>query len=371
MCEVVIIGINANEANVKNRVGSNQYAFYLLWAIYRQLRRTAGHRVTVYLKNPPLDDLPPQESWWQYRVFGPSKLWTQLALPWRLWQERHLLDVFFTPGHYAPRWCPVPSVVSILDLAFLKYPQSFRAQDLAQLKSWTAYSVKKAAHLIAISKATKKDIQKHYAVSRDQITVVYPGLIPLKGKPVSLSRFNIQKPYLLYVGTLQPRKNLVRLIQAFAQLKEFPGQLVIVGKKGWLYQPIFKAAYESGVGERLVFTGYVSDAELKTLIVNSRLLINPSLYEGFGLPVLQAMSLGTPVLVSHCSSLPEIVGQAGFYIKDPHSVLSIKKGIIKALQASPSQQKKMAAQAKKRAAHFTWQKAALKTLKVLQKVVNR
>ncbi|MBU0618844.1 glycosyltransferase family 4 protein [Patescibacteria group bacterium] len=374
----MIIGINGNEANVTQRVGSNQYAFQLL----KQLKIFKKPQFVVYLKKPPVSDMPKESSNWRYQVFGPGRLWTQLALPLKLWHDRNKLDVFFTPGHYGPRFCPVPSVVCILDLAFLKYPQSFRPQDLTQLKSWTKYSVKQAQKIIAISQATKKDIVSHYGAAQTKIKVIYPGLIELKkGEDTTvkvLKKYRFKPPYLLYIGTLQPRKNLTRLIQAFASIppnlstcgrspggRQISKSLVIVGKKGWMYKSIFDQVKQLKLEKQVIFTGYLSDQELVWVCRQAEVLINPSLYEGFGFPVLGAMAQGTLVLVSRSSSLPEIVGQAGLYIDQPDSVESIKKGIIKALSLSSGQKASLIKQAKQRAKTFTWQKTAKQTLEIL------
>lgn len=367
----MIIGINGNEANVENRVGSNQYCFQLLSSLRKLSSASRQTKFRIYLKNKPVADMPKESKNWQYRVFGPGKLWTQLALPIKLSLIREKPDVFFTPGHYAPRWCPCPSVVVILDLAFLKYPESFLKKDLVQLKTWTKYSVKQASQIITISQSTKKDVIKHYGLSADKISVIYPGLISLHGQTIQFSqiskKYSIKKPYLLYVGTLQPRKNLQGLIKAFSQLKDFKGQLVIAGKKGWLYKDVFGLIEALKLTKRVIFTDYVSDSELKTLIKQAQMVINPSFYEGFGFPVLSAMSIGSLVLVSKNSSLPEIVADAGLYIDQPESVDSIKKGIIKGLSLNDSVKKDLIARAKQNSKRFSWAETAQQTLKVLKK----
>lgn len=363
------LGINANEANVTSRVGSNRYAFEMLKTLKTQM--SSKDQVKVFLKSSVLADLPKSSKSWQYQVFGPKKLWTQLGLPLNLYLKNQDLDAFYTPGHYAPRWCPVPSVVSILDLAYLYYPQSFLKKDLVQLKNWTKYSVKKADHIITISQSTKKDVVNQYQVSPKKVSVVYPGLIKLSGPKLKtqkvLKKYKFSQDYLLYVGTLQPRKNLKRLIKAFSGLKNYTGQLVVVGKKGWMWQDTFELVKKLNLINRVVFTGYVTDSELRYLFQNTQLYINPSLYEGFGFPVLQAMNLRAPVLVSNVSSLPEVVGDTGEYIQDPKSIESIKKGIIKALQVGKSKTKK----AQLRAKRFSWAKTGRQTLKILKKVGQR
>ena len=182
----MIIGIDGNEANVKKRVGSNVYAYNILCQLHK-IRKSTDYKAgkariikfKIYLNSKPLNDLPKQTSWWQYKVLKPKFLWTQWRLPLELYLRESKPDVFFTPGHYAPRFCPVPSVISIMDLAFLEYPKSFRKKDLHQLINWTDYSVRNAAHILTISEYTKKDIVKFYKVSEDKITVTYPGRLAI------------------------------------------------------------------------------------------------------------------------------------------------------------------------------------------------
>lgn len=350
----MLIGIDANEANVVNRVGSNVYAFEVLWQLYSQDK---ANDYLIYLSRPPLANLPPAGKKWQYRVLTPSMLWTQWRLPWDLYFSRPRPDLFLTLGHYAPRFSPVPTLVCIMDLAFLKYPETFRSRDLWQLKSWTKYSVKKAAHVFVISQSTKKDVMKAYGVADSKITIAYPGvkLLPVTGKSPAAGN------YLLYVGTLQPRKNIDALINAFTSLPSRDGnvKLIIAGKVGWKYQ---KKAMPG-----VKYLGFVPQEKLASLIKGAVGLVLPSLYEGFGIPVVQAMSLGTPVLVSRNSSLPEIVGDAGLYIEPPFDPSSIRASLEKLLSLTPVEKQKLTAAAKLRAAKFTWQKTGRVILETMVK----
>ena len=149
----MLIGIDANEANIKNRVGSNQFSYQLLTQLFKLDQKNS---YLIYLKNRPLTGLPQADDRWQYRVLKPGFLWTQWRLPLSLFLDRPRPEVFLTLGHYAPRISPIPTLVCIMDLAFLKFPQTFRRSDLWQLKLWTAYSVRQASHIFAISRPPKK-----------------------------------------------------------------------------------------------------------------------------------------------------------------------------------------------------------------------
>ena len=352
----MLIGIDANEANVTNRVGSNEFAYQILSQLYWQDKT---NQYLIYLKNKPLADLPPAKFNWRYRILTPKFLWTQWRLPLSLFFNQPKPYVFLTLGHYAPRFSPMPTMICIMDLAFLKFPQTFRHSDLWQLKLWTAYSIKQASHIFAISQATKNDIINSYGVAADKISVTYPGIdpLPVKGKSP------IKGQYLLYVGTLQPRKNLDALIEAFASITPLRCDLVIAGKLGWKYKqrPVPNVKY----------LGYVPNEKLGALIKSAIGLVLPSLYEGFGIPVVQAMALGTPVLVSRNSSLPEIVGECGLYIEPPFGAPAIRDGLVKLLSLTPGQKQRLLQKAQQRSKQFSWENAAKTILTTIQEKLGK
>jgi glycosyltransferase involved in cell wall biosynthesis len=382
----VIIAIDGNEANVKNRVGSNVYAFQLLKSLYQKPKTKNQKHISkikdkyiVYLKNKPLADLPKEESWWKYEVLEPKFLWTQWRLPLELYLSKEKPAVFFTPGHYAPRFCPSPLVMAIMDLAFLRYPHQFRRRDLYTLKNWTKKSVAQASHILTISEFTKKEIIHFYNYPAEKITVTYPGIKKIKNKKLNIKdtyqklkrKYNIiKRKYFLYIGTLQPRKNLTLLIEAFKSLNTqysiLSTRLVIVGKKGWLYKEIFEKVKALGLEKNVIFTGYLPEEEKFALLKNAFAFILPSLYEGFGIPVLEAMQVGCPVIVSKTSSLPEVAGQAAIYINNPQSIDSLYQAMRKMVKLDENKRKELISQGFKQAKKFSWEKAAKQTLKVLE-----
>lgn len=369
-------GIDANEANVEKKVGVSEYSYELL----QQFSELSVNESEweVYLKKLPRDEFPKERKNWRYNVFGPTKLWTQIALPLMLFRQKNKPDVFFSPGHYAPRFSPVPRVISIMDLAFFHFPEYFTKKDLTQLHNWTRYSVKAAKKIITISEATKNDIIKLYSVPRGKIEVIYPGIKHTFSTTKSMTKteiqekYNISDHYVLFVGTLQPRKNIEKLIEAFALAKKSLNdtskdlQLVIVGKKGWQFESILSAPERFNVEESVKFLDFVPDADLSALYKDAQLFAFPSLYEGFGLPVLEAMRYGCPVLTSNISSLPEAGGDAAYYI-DPGDAKDIAQGIEK-LITNPKLRSEMIEKGKKQISKFSWEKAAKETLAVLEEV---
>jgi len=367
----MIIGIDGNEANVERKVGVSEYSFELIRA-FSQMSENISFR--VYLKAPCNDSFPQQSAHFTYSVFGPSKLWTQIALPLKLLNEKNKVSVFFSPGHYAPRFTQVPRVISIMDLAFFHFADYFTKKDLAQLHSWTKYSVIKAKKIITISEATKSDIIKFYKVPGEKIHVIYPGIKPSLSSNSHMSNEDLKKKYaidskfILFVGTLQPRKNIARLIEAFSLQNDKEVKLVIVGKKGWKYEEILEAPKKFGCEEKVVFLNFVPEQDLQVLYKNAELFAFPSLYEGFGLPVLEAMKFNCPVLTSNVSSLPEAGGDAAHYC-NPESTESIKEGIEKIIE-DRKYRENLIEKGKENIKKFSWEKAAKETLAVLTEVGN-
>lgn len=364
----MIIGIDGNEANVEKRVGSNIYAFELLKWLHKIDKKNS---YLIYLKEKPLDDLPKEGKQWQYRMIFPKRLSTQVGLPLKLYLKSPRPHIFFTPGHYAPRFSPVPIIISILDVSYLLFPEYFRKSDLAQLTSWSAYSIENASRVLTISEATKKDIIKFYGVNPDKIVVTYPGFTPFTETQNTdiFSKYKIGERYCIFVGTLQPRKNLIRLLEAFHKLNEKTLKLVIVGKKGWLYTEIFDKVKELNLDNQIIFLDYVDRFDLYQLYQKAQFFILPSLYEGFGIPVVEAMAAKVPVVVSNVSSLPEIVGDAGIFV-DPYSVDDIARGIREAINLDETTRNSIIKKGLERAKQFSWEKTARETLAVLEEVYH-
>lgn len=375
----MIIGIDGNEANVPEKVGISEYSFELLHQFKEFHLPTGGSnfQFRIYLKNDPRSDMPQESENWKYRIVKPAKLWTQIGLPLNLYSHKPRPDVFFTPTHYAPRFCPIPTAISIMDLSYIHFPQLFRKRDLYKLRNWTAYSARKAKAIFTISQASKNDILNEYSIDEKKIHVTYPGIKPdnTMGDTISIDslqkKYSLRKEYILFVGTLQPRKNIVRLIEAFAKTKKDSKkeiELLIVGKKGWLFEEILSAPERFGVENDVKFLEFISDEELTTLYKHAICFVLPSLYEGFGLPILEAMKNGCPVITSNVSSLPEAGGEAALYI-DPQDVSDIAKKIHLVLTDKKNRDdmiKKGYGQIKK----FSWERTAKETLSVLKTIVE-
>ena len=370
----MLIGIDASRATVAQRTGTESYSLHVIRGL---LEAGRAHRFRLYFRDGPPPDLFPAREGIEARVIGRGRLWTHLGLGPDM--RRDPPDVLFVPAHVIPWPAPVaPAVVTVHDLGYRHYPAAHRLSDRLYLDWATRHSARATRRVIADSQATARDLTTFYHTPPDKISVVYPGVDPTL-EPVSdegqraavRERYGIPGAYILHVGSLQPRKNLARLIQAFAQLGDaFPeGCLVLAGRRGWLYDDLFAEVKRLGLGERVIFSGYVDDGDRATLYSGARVFAFPSLYEGFGFPVLEAMRCGTPVVCSDASSLPELVGEAALTVP-PTDVDRLAAALRRAL-TDEGLRFDLIARGFEQAGRFTWEACARATLAVLEEAAIR
>ncbi len=369
----MIIGVDGNEANIDNRVGVNEYAFNLLWNIYRLSDEWRDrHSFVIYLQEKP-KNLPPQKKYWKYKIIEGGSFWILRKLVWQLFKDRKNIDIFFSPSHYVPPVCPMPRICAIMDLGYLKFSEQFKRRDFWQLKFWSAWSIRVSKYIISISEFTKNDIVRHYPFASQKIVVTPLGF----NKEV----FNVKKDindvrqikekytmgmdYVLFMGTLKPSKNVEGLIDAWSEVyKHYPNyKLVIAGRKGWLYKNIFRKVKDLKLEESVVFTGFVNEDDKALLIKYARVFCLPSFWEGFGLDVLSSMASGVPVIVSNCASLPEVAGKCGIYV-NPHNTEEIALAIKRVLSMKRLHYNRLVRCGLNQADKFSWIDTAKKTLKL-------
>lgn len=363
----MIIAIDGNEANVEKQVGVSVYALRLLEHFYTLA--SENYRFVTFLKRAVQPHMPLENDYFQYRVIGPPFGWSQLALPFNLRMQKDI-DVFFTPAHYAPRNISIPSVVTIHDLSYFYYPEDFLKRDLYKLRNWTEYSIQNAASLIAVSECTKKDIIKFYEIPESKISVIHNGFEKrIERSTLTLPHDLDTHPFILNVGTLQPRKNIATVIRAFSKFRKHyrNHKLVVAGKTGWLYDDLFKLTSESDLQDYVIFTGYVADDELAAYYKKAFCYVTASLYEGFGIPVLEAMSYECPVISSNSSSLPEVAGDAAIYF-DPKSEDELIMAFTK-LAKDKKLRSLFIEKGKNQIKKFSWEKCAKETFEVLKNAV--
>lgn len=369
------IWIDGIEANVPQRLGSGQVAFELLKNIEELDKKNS---YTILLSGKPLNDLPKERENWKYKILKPSRLWTRIAVPLYYQLAKTKPDVIFSPTHYIPRFIKVKRVPVIFDLSYLHFPSMFKKDDLYKLTNWTKYSILNSSHLVTISESTKKDLVNSYKIPANKITVAYPGYDESIFKIVRdedktdriLKKYQISGEYIIYIGTVQPRKNILRLIRSFKKIENL--KLVIVGKirgqgkQGWMNEEILEEPRKLGIQNKVLFTDFVPTEELPYLISASKAFILPSLWEGFGIPVVEAMACGVPVVTSNISSLPEVVGDAGLLV-NPESETQIEQA-IRLLTTDKKLHYKLSKKALEQAKKFSWQKMAEDVIKVLEEV---
>ncbi len=377
----MLIGIDASRATAAQRTGTETYSLHLIRAL---LGRGAEHQFRLYFNQAPSPSLFNGKA--EMRVMPLARLWTHL----RLSREMQVAppDALFVPAHVLPLIHPRRSVVTIHDLGFQYYPEAHTLFQNLYLRWSTRYNAQAAARVVADSEATRRDLLRTYHIPEDKIVVAYPGRderLAMVKEPKLLdaarARYGLSKRYLLYVGTLHPRKNLVRLVRAFSAVlgattsmsertgdSGFEGdcalQLVLAGQKGWLYEEIFAEVRKLNLQDRVVFTGYVPDADLPSLLSGALVFAFPSLYEGFGLPVLEAMACGTPVICSNLSSLPEVGGDAALLV-DPLDVEALAAALSQII-TDEGLRTTLVERGFEQVQRFSWRRCASQVLEVLE-----
>lgn len=373
------IGIDASRYKTEQPTGVEWYSFHLLNNLILLFGRDHHQEVRLYLQKDLdfAEELPFNV---KKRIIPGLKFWTQLRLSFEM--RKNKVDLLFVPSHILPLYTPKKTVITIHDLAFM-YPELKSAYDLKNsflLKWSTKKAVKKAYRIIVPSESTKQDLIKFFNCPEEKIRVIYHGGPELRGEdnPVIkkwknseqleiFSKFGLKENqlYMLYIGRIEFKKNLTRVVEAFKRFsQEFPGwKLVLAGKPGQGYEDILKSISDLGMAEQVILTGYISEAEKYFLLSRCRFFVFPTLCEGFGLPILEAMAFRKPILTSNKSSMPEIAGKAG-YLVNPLVTAEISVG-MKRLASDGMMISKLIVEGEKQLEKFSWDKAAQETWEVL------
>ena len=358
-------GVGEHVYNLIKALGkTNEENEYFLFVNYKNVRDFQPGRfkqicTSISLDNHPMGDI-----------------WENLLLPRRLINEK--INVFHSPAFILPlRRLNCSTVVTIHDLIVFLFPKTFPRRFTIYMKFMISKAVKKADKIITVSHSTRKDIVNLLKVPEGKIEVVYgaPNQVyrPVADKKMletAKEKYGIYKKYILCVGTLEPRKNISRIIEAYYNLKRanasFDYNLVFSGGKGWLYSSIFQILRKFRLEDDVVFTGYVPANDLCLLYNAAELFVYASLYEGFGLPPLEAMACGTPVISSNVSSLPEVIGDVGILV-NPYSMEELAEAILKLL-SDDDLRTTLREKGLRRAKLFSWEEAARKTLSVYREI---
>jgi len=373
---VMLIGIDASRANDIQKTGVGNYAFFVIEEIKKL--KIKDLRFVLYTREPLCGELAKLPENWTVKVlrWAPKWLWTQVRLSWEmLWRAP---DVLFVPAHVFPIIHPKKTVMTIHDVAALKFPESYGWFE-RWYSVWSArYAVRKLWRVIAPSESVRRELIENFKMQNAEckISVVKHGfdrryeMRDSGDKEINrdseiVRKYNIEKPYLLSIGRLEEKKNTVRIIQAFdkirLQLTTYNLQLVLVGKPGHGYSKVKEAIQNSQFKNDIITPGWVSEDDLPALTRGASVFVFPSLAEGFGMPILEAMAAGAPVVTS--VSLKEVGGDACVYV-DPMSVEEIVGGIVSVL-GNVEYRMLNVGKGFERVKEFSWEKCARETMDVL------
>ena len=302
--------------------------------------------------------------------------WWTIGLP--LYVRQNKLTLFHGTNYNVPLWQRCPTVVTVHDLSLLLHADTHRADLVRRARRRLPTMTRIAAHVITDSESVKREITEHLGIHADKITAV--PLAPRRAFcPVSAEearaaqrRLGVEDEFILFVGTVEPRKNLLTLVRAFDELvrtTELRPQLVIAGQQGWLTDELFRYVEESALRERILFTGYVADADLRALYSACRVAVYPSLYEGFGLPPLEAMACGAPVITSRIPVIMETSAGAARLVA-PTDVEELTAALVELL-TDEGARAQLAAAGLQRAAAYTWERTAALTLEVYREALGQ
>lgn len=364
------IGFDASRAFTDKKTGTENYSYQTLSRLAKIDRKNQYY---IYLASQE-DVLRGWPDNFKFVTIHNHLLWTQIGLALHTFIDPP--DILFVPSHTLPiiRKLGLKTLITVHDLGAQYLPQTHQLKQRLYLNFMTYYQLKSATGIIAVSQATKKDLIKKVGIDPKKITVIYEGYDKELYQPLPLQQSILQKyqlkpnSFFLFVGTIQPRKNLTRLIQAFAnylKISSTQDKLVLIGSKGWLSDEIYTLPKQLNIETRVLFLGYIKDKELPYFYSGAKALLFPSLFEGFGIPILEAMACGCPVLTSNISSMPEVAGN-GAILVDPYSINAIANGIKDITK--PQTRAKLIKMGFQQIKKFSWEKSAKETLTLFRSV---
>jgi len=337
-----------------------------------------GHELYFYLPEAPYGDAEELPATQLHIARFPGGIrrmvWAHTELPRRAMKDE--IEVFWGPAHRLPFFLDrrIARVITIHDLVWRDMAATMRWQTWIADRLLMKPGITVADEIVADSAATANALKAQFPGCGEKLSVIYPGLTTIRRAltPGDLSQFGIDRPYILFVGTLEPRKNLLRLLQAYAGLSESTRRrflLVLAGGQGWRLGDLKRHIGELHIEPSVRLTGYVSDADLVLLYSHARFLAMPSLYEGFGFPIIEANAMGIPVLTSNISSMPEVAGRAGLLV-DPNDVQSIRDG-LESLATNNTLHARLVENTRPNSARFDWTESALQLVHIFEKAIAK
>lgn len=363
------VGVDLSVVNI-NQAGTGVYAHSLVDAL-RRLDTVNEYQIFAILQQRDMSQRKTIRT--RMDTLYRDLVWTHGVLPWQVYRAD--VDLLHMPANVIPFWLPCPTLVTIHDTTVFHLPRNFPFWHRNYFRLLVPWAARHASMILTVSEHSKRDIVKQFRVAPVKVVVTYLAASPACRTISEQEILKVRQRYelesfILTVGTLEPRKNMIRLLQAFALLRQngFSYQLVHAGPQGWLFDDILVEVERLELQDSVRFLGRVPSEDLVGLYNAASAFVYPSLYEGFGLPVLEAMACGCPVISSNTSSLPEVVGDAGIMI-DPYNVQQLADAIQKVLEDKVLAQD-MRQRGLERAILFSWQRCAQETLDVYSQVLG-
>jgi glycosyltransferase involved in cell wall biosynthesis len=370
----MIIGIDASRANKSNKTGVEWYSYHLIQALKKIDQE---NRYFLYTNSVLTGELArcPSNFHQALLKWPPVRLWTLIRLSWAMKFGRHKPHVLFVPAHTIPLLRPVKTAVTVHDIGFVRFPELYKWTDKIYHKWSTRYIKKHADQIITISNFSKQELQEVYQIPAEKIKVIHIGYNQQVYRQIDnqdlaeqvKSKYQIHQTYFMFTGRLEAKKNIGGLIESFSQYKEKHADdqhlLVLVGKPGYGFEAAKALIEKYQLDGWVKCLDYIPQEDLAVLLNQADLFIFPSLYEGFGIPILEAMACGTPVVCSNTTALPEVAGDAAIKF-NPEKIEAIVKAIETVIY-SPEIKAALVAKGLEQCQKFSWEKCARETLEVL------
>jgi len=396
----MIIGIDASRANVKEKTGTEWYAYYLIKELFKIA--DPNDQFILYSKEPLTDELSklPPNFINKILKWSPGILWTQIRLAWEI--LFHKPNILFIPAHTIPIICPKKTYTTIHDVGFEKFEKLYSKKSIGfknkilnnilkllvlifslgkyrntelDYHRWSCrIALKKARRIITVSSFSKNGIINSFQVNQEKIKVVYNAYNPAYNEQITndqiyniKQKYKLSEPYFIYIGRLEEKKNTLGLIRGFhmfLQKNKSNHKLVLIGSPGYGYEAIIKEIKNRDLEEKIIMPGWINENDLPPLLKGAKIFIFPSLYEGFGMPILEAMAVETPVITSNFGAMKEIAGDAAI-LADSHNSEEIAKAISKLINNTRLSQK-IIERGQNRKESFSWKKTAIKTLQIIK-----
>lgn len=358
------IGIDTSRVTKEHLTGTEYYSIEIIKAMAEIDQKDV---FLLYAQKDPRPNLGKLNPNFITKIIPFPKLWSQIRLSWEMLAQKP--DVLFVPSHLVPIYHPKNTIVTLHDLGFKHFPELYSPKEIIYHNWGMNFSAKHAKKIITPSEFTKKDLINTYSIDPDKITVIWHGFNKDLFKPSDATK----KPYIFFIGRLEEKKNIIGMIKAYEFLrkeKNIKHKLILAGKPGFGYENIQKELEKlpKEIREDVVQLGYISEKEYVRYLQEAEIFLFTTLFEGFGMPIIEAFACGTPVVASNITSIPEIAGNAALLV-DPKKPLKIAAALSKLIH-DPGLRKSLILRGRVRSKIFSWETAGKKTLEVIKSAKN-